>query len=84
MNLPYSNLEEEREEGVDLIEQLIVGQEEFPSPTPREEQDEQREETSTRKRRYHRANKLLEEIHELEVLDMQIKRNNDILTKRNK
>ena len=29
-------------------------------------------------------NKLLEEIHELEVLDREIKRNNDILTKRNK
>ena len=31
-----------------------------------------------------RVNKLLEEIQELEFLDREIKRNNDILTKRNK
>ena len=58
--------------------------EEFTSPTPGKEQDEQRAETSSSKTRSQRLNKLIEEIHELEFLDREIKRNNDILTKRNK
>ena len=41
-------------------------------------------ETSSRKPRFQRVNQLLEQIHELEVLDREIKRNNEILTKRNK
>ena len=84
MKCPYSNSEEEREEGVDLTKKLTVGQEELTSPTPKEDQDEQRPETSIRKPRSQRVNKLLEVIHELEVLDREIKRNNDILNKRNK
>ena len=40
LNIPYSDSEEEREEGVDLTEKLTAGQEEFPLPTPREEKDE--------------------------------------------
>ena len=40
-------------------------------------------ETSSRKPRSQRVNHLLEKIHELEVLDREIKRNNAILTKKN-
>ena len=38
LNLPYSDLEEEREEEIDLIEQVVVENDEFPSPTPKEDQ----------------------------------------------
>ena len=71
--MPYSDSKEERGEGADLAEQ-----EELPSPTPREEKDEQRAETSTSKPRSQRVNKLLEEIDELEVLDREIKRNKEL------
>ena len=37
LNLPYSDSEEEREEEVDLTEQVVAENEEFPSPTPKEE-----------------------------------------------
>ena len=84
LNLPYSDSEEERGEEVDLTEQVAAENEEFPSPTPREGQDEPIEETSSSKPRSQRVNQLLEKIHELEVLDMEIKINNAILTKRNK
>ena len=63
---------------------MTVEPEELPLPTPREEKDEQRVETSASEPRSQRVSKLLEEIHELEILDREIKRNNDILTKRNK
>ena len=36
MNLPYSDLEEEREEEVDLAEQVVAENEEIPSTTPKE------------------------------------------------
>ena len=68
----------------DLTEQVAAEYEEFPSSTPREGQDEKIAETSLRKPRSHKVNQLLEQIHELEVLDREIKRNNAILTKRNK
>ena len=41
------------------------------------------EETSSRKPRSQRINQLLGKIHELEILDREIKRNNAILTKKN-
>ena len=59
LNLPYSDSEEERGEGADLAEQLTAEQEELPSPTPREK-DEQREETSVSEPRSQRVRKLLE------------------------
>ena len=59
LNLPYSDSEEEREEGVDLTEQWIAEQEEFPSPTSREGKDEQIEDTSSRKPRSQREKRLL-------------------------
>ena len=36
LNLPYSDLEEEKEKQFDLTEQIVVEHEEFPSPKPRE------------------------------------------------
>ena len=84
LNLPYSDSKEEREEEVDLTEQVAAENEEFPSPTPREGQDEQTTETSSSKPRFQRAKQLLEKIHELEILDREIKRNNARLTKINK
>ena len=55
----------------------------FPSPTPREGQDEPMAEASSRKPRAQRIKQLLGKIHELEVLDREIKRTNATLTKRN-
>ena len=37
MNLPYSNSEEEREEGADLAVQVVAENEELPSPTPKDQ-----------------------------------------------
>ena len=68
---------------VDLTRKVTAKNEEFPSPKPRKGKDEQIVETSLRKPRSQRVNKLLEKIHELEVLDREIKRNNAMLTKRN-
>ena len=50
-NLPYSDLEEEEDQEVDLTKQVAAEHEEFPSPTPREGQDEPMEEASSRKPR---------------------------------
>ena len=36
MNLPYSDSKHEREEGADLPVQVVAGNEELPSPTPKE------------------------------------------------
>ena len=69
---------------VDLTGQVTTEQEKFPSPTPKKGQDEQLAETSSSKPRSHKVNQLLEQIHELEVLDREMKRNNAMLTKRNK
>ena len=56
---------------------------EFPSPTPREGQDEKIAETSSSIPRSQRINQLLGQIHEMEILDREVKRNNAILTKNN-
>ena len=45
LNFPYSNLEEEQEEGADLSLQVVEEIEELPSPTPKE-QDEPVEKAS--------------------------------------
>ena len=37
LNLPYSDLEEERQQEVDLTKQDAIEPEGFPSPTPRED-----------------------------------------------
>ena len=56
LNLPYSDSEEEREQEVDLIEQVAAENEEFPSPTPREGQNEPIAKTSSIKPRSQRIN----------------------------
>ena len=40
LNLPYSDSEDEEEQEVDLTKKVAAEHEEFPSPTPREGQDE--------------------------------------------
>ena len=83
LNLPYSEEEEEREEEVDLVEQVAIENEEFSSPTPKEDQGEPVEEASSSKPRSQRVNQLLKQVYELEVLEREIKRTNAVLTKKN-
>ena len=83
LNLPYSDSEEEKEQEVDIIEQVATKHEAFPSPTPREGQEEPMAETSSSKPKSQRINQLLGKIHELEVLEREIKITNAILTKKN-
>ena len=83
MNLPYLDSEEEREEEVDLAEQVVAENEEFPSPTPKEYQGEPVEKASSSKPRSQRVNQLLRKVCELEVLEREIKRTNAVLTKKN-
>ena len=59
LNLPYSDSEEEKEQEVDLTEQVAAEYEEFPSPTPKEDQGEPVENTSSNKPRSQRVNQLL-------------------------
>ena len=68
----------------DLTKQVAAEYEEFPSSTPREGTDEKIAKTSSIKPRSHKLNQLLGKIHELEVLDREIKRNNAMLTMGNK
>ena len=49
LNLPYSNSEYQEEHEANLTEQFQVGQEEFPSPTPKEDQAEPVVEASSSK-----------------------------------
>ena len=56
--------------------------EEFPSPTPREGQEEPMAEASSRKPSSQRINQLLGKIHEMEILEREIKITNVILTKK--
>ena len=37
LNLPYSDSEDEEEQETNLADQFQIGQEEFPSPTPKED-----------------------------------------------
>ena len=54
LNLPYSDSKEEERQGVDLTKQVAAEHEDFPSPTPREGQDEPMTEASSRKPRSQR------------------------------
>ena len=83
LHLPYSDSEEEKEQEVDLTKQEEKEYEDFPSPTPREGQEEPLAETSSSKPRSQRINQLLRQIHEMEILEREIKRTNAILTKKN-
>ena len=68
LNLPYTNSEDEEEQGVDLTKQVAAEHEEFPSPTPREDQGEPAVEASSSKPRSPRINQILGKVYELEVL----------------
>ena len=83
LNPPYSNSEEEREEGVDLGVQVVVDIEELPSPTQKE-QDEPVEKASSSNPKTQRINQLLRQVYEMEILEREIKKNNATLTRRNK
>ena len=86
LNLPYTDSEDEEEQGADLANQVVVGHEDIPSPTPKEYQGEQVVEASYSKPKEPRSqkiNQLLRQVYELEVMEREIKRTNGILTKRN-
>ena len=82
-NLPYSDSEDQEEQEDNIVEQFQVGQEEFPSPTPKEDQGEPVAEASSSKPRSWRINQLLGQVYELEVLEREIKKTNARLTKKN-
>ena len=56
MYLTYLTYEEEEGQEVDLTKQIAAEHEDFPSPTPREGQDEPMADTSSRKPRSQRIN----------------------------
>ena len=59
LNLPYSDSEDQEEQEDNLAEQFQVGQEDFPSPIPKEYQGEPVVEASSSKPRSQRINQLL-------------------------
>ena len=69
LNLPYTDSEDEEEQGVDLTKKVVAEHEELPSPTPREDLFEQVIGASSSKPRSQRINQLLGKVYELEVLD---------------
>ena len=83
LNLPYSDSEEEQEEGADLAFQVVEEIQELPSPTPKE-QDEPVEKASSSKPKTQKINQFLRKVYETEVLVREVKRNNATLTSRNK
>ena len=65
---------------------MALGYEDLPSPTPKEDQDQQVAEVSSSKPnqcRSEKVNQLLRQVYELEVLEREIKRRNEQLTERN-
>ena len=77
MNLPYSDSKKEREEGANLALEVVAEIEELPSPTPKE-QDEPVEKASSSKPKTQRINQLLRQVYEMEILEIEIKKNNPI------
>ena len=77
MNLPYSYSEDEKEEGVELALQIVAVIEELPPPTPKE-QEEPTEKASSTKPKTQKINQLLRQIYEMEILERELKRNNEI------
>ena len=67
LNLPYSDLEEEKDKGTDLALQVVAEIEELLSPTPKE-QDEPAEKASYSKLGTQRINQLLRQVYEMEIL----------------
>ena len=62
LNLPYSDSESEEEQatdqGADLADQVASGYEDLPSPTPKEDQDQQVAEVSSSKPKQCRSQKV--------------------------
>ena len=83
LNLPYLDSKEEKEEDAALAVQIVPLTEAFPSPTP-QEQEEPTERDSSSKPKSQRVNQLLSQVYEMEILERELKRNNETLTKRNK
>ena len=83
LNLPYSDSEEEQEEGAYLALQIVPVTEALPSPTPKE-QEETTERASSSKPKTQKINQLLRKIYDMEILEREIKKNNTVLTNRNK
>ena len=83
LNLPYSDSKEEQGEDTALALQIFPFTEALPSPTP-QEQEEPAERASSNKSRSQRINQLLRQVYEMEVLERELKRNNETLTRRNK
>ena len=83
LNLPYSYSKEEQEEDATLALHIVPVSEAFPSPTP-QEQEEPTEKDSSSKTKTQKINQLLRQVHEMEILETTIKKNNAALTSRNK
>ena len=83
LNLPYSESKEEQEEAADLDLQIVTVTEELPSPTPKE-QEEPVEKDSSSKPKTEKINQLLRQVYAMEILEREINKNNEILTKGNK
>ena len=83
LNLPYSDSEEEKEEDATLALQIVPVSEALPSPTP-QEQEQPIEKASSSKPKTQKINQLLRQVNEIEVLERELKRNNETLTTRNK
>ena len=65
LNLPYSDFEDEEEQETNLAYQFQIGKEEFPSPTPKEDQGEPVAEASSNKPRSQKFNQLPRQVYEL-------------------
>ena len=79
LNLPYSDFEEEQEEGAYLALRIAPVAEELPSPTPKG-QEEPTERDSSSKPKTEKINLLLRKIYEMDILEREIKNNNATLT----
>ena len=83
LNLPYSNSKEEQEEGADLALQIVSVAKALPSPTPKEQEEPTKRDSSSNPKTQ-KINQLLRKINEMEILEREIKKNNVALTSRNK
>ena len=83
LNLPYSYSEEEQGEDATLALQIVPFTEALPFPTP-QEQEEPAERASSSKPKIQNINQLLRQVYEMDVLERELKRNIETLTRRNK
>ena len=73
LNLPYLDSEEDQEEGTDLGVQIVAMPEELPSPTPKEKVEPTKKDSSS-KGKTQKINQLLRQIHEMEILEREIRK----------